>query len=99
MFSGTLIQGKPPIFIGLYVDNFVYFFPSNTVEKEFKQALVAQGILVDFMDTVKWLIGIKMLHPHQEPHPIDQDFRTTLSLPTPTYPQNITNCTNLGLAA
>jgi hypothetical protein len=26
IFSGTLIPGEPPIYLGLYVDDFIYFF-------------------------------------------------------------------------
>ena len=32
----TPITGKPPIYIGMYVDDFVYFLESNQVEEWFE---------------------------------------------------------------
>eukprot|EP00957_Ditylum_brightwellii_P119326 9103295-Ditylum_brightwellii.AAC.1 len=33
LFHGELLPGHPPIYVGLYVDNFVYFLPSPEVKK------------------------------------------------------------------
>ena len=36
VFKSTPIPGKPPIYIGLYVDDFIYFSESDEVEKSFE---------------------------------------------------------------
>lgn len=33
LFSGILIKGHPPLYLGLYVDDFIYFSESNAVEQ------------------------------------------------------------------
>jgi hypothetical protein len=37
LFYGTLIEGHPPIYLGLYVDDFIYFFESSAVERKFEK--------------------------------------------------------------
>ena len=37
LFTGTLIPGQPPLYLGLYVDDFVYFSESPAVEELFKK--------------------------------------------------------------
>ena len=39
LFTGYLILGGPPIYIGQYVDNFVYFSESDTAEENFHTSL------------------------------------------------------------
>ncbi len=34
LFMGTLIDGEAPIYIGIYVDDIIYFSPSDAVEKK-----------------------------------------------------------------
>jgi hypothetical protein len=59
IFYGTLIPGEPPVYIGLYVDDFVYFSESDAVEQAFESKLVNHGVSVDFMQTVNWFLGIQ----------------------------------------
>jgi hypothetical protein len=33
IFTGVLIEGGPPIYVGIYVDNIIYFSGSNEVEQ------------------------------------------------------------------
>jgi len=58
LFKGTLIKGKAPIYLGLYVDDFVYFSTDKEVESKFEKEL---GSLtnVDFMGQVSHFLGIK----------------------------------------
>ena len=58
LFKGTLIEGKAPIYLGLYVDDFVYFSTDKEVENKFEKEL---GSLtnVDFMGQVSHFLGIK----------------------------------------
>ena len=63
IFKGTVIDGKAPLFLGLYVDDFVYFSEDPTVEAEFESKLKAKT-LVDFMGTVTHFLGIKFQWKH-----------------------------------
>jgi len=58
MFTGQIIQGKPPLILGLYVDDFVYFSTDDDVEKEFEERL-KKLTSVDFMGTVSHFLGIR----------------------------------------
>ena len=35
IFTGTLIAGEPPIHLGLFFDDFIYFVTSTKVEDKF----------------------------------------------------------------
>jgi hypothetical protein len=48
---GTLIDSHPPIYVGIYVDNIIYFSSSKDVEKQFESLLSTIGN-VDFMGQV-----------------------------------------------
>ncbi len=57
--------GDPEIMIGLYVDDFVYFSVSDTVESQFKDIL-SSHIKVSFMGVVNWFLGTHFIwrtHP------------------------------------
>ena len=56
-FSGTIIPGKPPIFLSMYVDDFVFFSASDEVERYFQNKLGA-ACKVDFMGQVSWFLGV-----------------------------------------
>jgi len=58
VYFGTPIPGQPPIYLAIYVDDLVYFSPSDDVEKYFEQAL-AQKINVDFMGDAEFFLGLK----------------------------------------
>ena len=58
LFTGYLIKGHPPIYLGLYVDDFVYFSESDEVEKLFEEKL-AKLTQVDFMGQVSHFLGIR----------------------------------------
>eukprot|EP00957_Ditylum_brightwellii_P109318 8338954-Ditylum_brightwellii.AAC.1 len=49
IFHSTMIPGKPPIYVGLYLDDFVYFSESDAVERAFETKLVDHIVSVDFM--------------------------------------------------
>ncbi len=56
IFTGVLIAGEPPIFIGIYVDDIIYFSSSDSVEKKFEELLSSIGT-VDFMGQVGLFLG------------------------------------------
>jgi len=56
LFTGVLIPGEPPIFVGIYVDDIIYFSCSDKVEKKFGEGLSTIGS-VDFMGQVSLFLG------------------------------------------
>jgi hypothetical protein len=58
VFYGKLADHLPPIYIGLYVDDFKYFSNSDETEKLFEQRLGSKCV-VDFMGEVSWFLGCK----------------------------------------
>lgn len=58
IFKGTIIEDHAPLYLGLYVDDFVYFSESPQVEKEFQLQLETKTN-VDFMGPVSHFLGHK----------------------------------------
>jgi hypothetical protein len=58
VFYGKLRDDLPPIYLGLYVDEFKYFSLSPEVEALFEQQLSTK-CRVDFMGEVSWFLGSK----------------------------------------
>lgn len=56
LFTGMLVPGEPPIFVGIYVDGIIYFSLSDVVEKKFEEGLSPIGS-VDFMGPVSLFLG------------------------------------------
>ena len=66
LFVGTLIEGHPPIYLGLYVDDFVYFSQSRESEKLFEKRFQAE-VNVDFNGKIGYFLGINhRVHEHAE---------------------------------
>ena len=60
LFTGTIIPGRPPIYIGLYVDDCIYYSTDPDVEKEFETRLAdIMNNQISFMGTVTHFLGIK----------------------------------------
>lgn len=60
IFRGTPIPGKAPLYLGLYVDYFIYFSSDIEVEKKF-QSQLSELTKVQFMGQVSHFIWIKFL--------------------------------------
>ena len=58
VFLGKLRDDLPPIYIGIYVDDFKYFSLSDETEDLFEKHL-ASKCRVDFMGEVSWFLGSK----------------------------------------
>jgi hypothetical protein len=58
LFMGSLLPGLPPIYVGIYVDDIIYFSTSDAVEKQFETLLSSLGS-VDFMGQVSHFLGIE----------------------------------------
>jgi hypothetical protein len=56
VFTGSLIDGEPPLYLGVDVDDFTYFSDSDEVERAFEQSLSLE-LQVDFMGDVAWFLG------------------------------------------
>jgi Reverse transcriptase (RNA-dependent DNA polymerase) len=57
LFVSTPVPGKAPIYVALFVDDFVYFSPDPDVKHHFEEAL-ASKVKVDFMGQVDYFLGI-----------------------------------------
>ena len=58
IFHGSLIPGKSPRYLGLYVNNLIYFSASNTVKQNF-EASFQEKVKVAFNGPVSQFLGIK----------------------------------------
>jgi len=58
IFFGTLFEGGPPIFVGIYVDDIIYFSLDDAVEQRFESLLSTIGD-VEFMGKVSHFLGIE----------------------------------------
>jgi hypothetical protein len=58
LFIGTIIEGEPPIYVGIHVDDIMYFSASDAVECKFESLLSTIGN-VDFMGQVSHFLGIE----------------------------------------
>jgi deoxyuridine 5'-triphosphate nucleotidohydrolase len=65
IFHGTIIEGEPPIYLGLYVDDFFYFSASRKVEQKFEKDFGKQ-IDMEFNGPVTYFLGIKFTTSRDE---------------------------------
>jgi hypothetical protein len=56
LFYSHPIPDKPPLYLAVYVNDFIYFSPDNTIERHFETTMQAQ-LRVDFFGTVEWFLG------------------------------------------
>ena len=57
IFSGIVLKGHPPIYVGLYVDDFIFFSASDKVEEAFQQKFGAE-VKTTFDGDVSHFLGI-----------------------------------------
>jgi hypothetical protein len=74
VFSGKLAPHLPPLYLGLYVDDFKYFSESDETERLFER-LLGKRCKVDFMGEVSWFLGCKYEWENLD------DGRLTVSIP------------------
>ena len=58
IFSGSILPNKPKLYLGVYVDDFIYYSTDKSTEQEFEKQL-AKHTPVDFMGPVSHYLGIK----------------------------------------
>ncbi len=57
IFTGTLIEGHPPLYLGIYVDDMIFFSASPEVEKKFMNDFGAK-LDTGFNDQIDYFLGI-----------------------------------------
>ena len=57
IFSGQILANQPPIYIGIYVDDIIYFSPSREVETAFEERL-KEKIDIEFNGQIGYFLGI-----------------------------------------
>jgi len=82
LFTGTLIEGGPPIYIGIYVDDIIYFSPDDAVERKFEK-LLSDLVSADFMGQVSHFLGIEF---HWVCHP---DGHLTVTLTQESFAESL----------
>ena len=82
IFTGVLVPGGPPIFVGIYVDDIIYFSASDSVEKVFEEKLSSIGT-VDFMGQVSLFLGKEFIRVHHA------DGHVTVSLTQQSFVENL----------
>jgi hypothetical protein len=63
LFFGHIFEGEPPIYIGIYVDDIIYFSASDKVERYFESSFSTIGT-VEFMGQVSHFLGIEFNWVH-----------------------------------
>ena len=91
IFKGTILPDQPPLFLGLYVDDFVYFSESDEVEKVF-QAKLEQKTNVDFMGPVTHFLGHKF---QWETYSINDSPQLRVHLSQTAYADNLASIAGL----
>ena len=61
LFVGNLIDNEPPMYIGIYVDDFAYFSESDAVEQKFEEEF-GKRIKTKFNGVIDYFLGIKFTY-------------------------------------
>ena len=78
VFKCTPFEGQPPIYVGLYVDDIVYYSSSDKVEEWFETNLRSH-IKDDFMGPTSWFLGSRYNWHYDEDGNYHATFRDKLS--------------------
>ena len=65
LFFGILLPNKPPLYLGLYVDDFVHFSESDKVEKEFKSRFSSK-LDMDLNGPVSYFLCLKFTSTYHD---------------------------------
>jgi len=58
LFKGCIIPGQPPLYVGIYVDDIIYFSTCDQVERKFEE-LLGGLVSVEIMGQVSHFLGIE----------------------------------------
>ncbi len=87
LFVGTLLEGHPPIYVDIYVDDIIYFSTSTEVECEFEKKLSTIGD-VDLMGQVTHFLGIVFSWIHHD------NGNISVSLTQQSFAENLVDSVN-----
>ena len=65
LFTGVLIEGQPPIYLGVYVDDIAYYSESDEVEQAFETTF-GQQVKTKFNGVIDYFLGIKFTYRDNE---------------------------------
>jgi hypothetical protein len=65
LLVGHVIDGAPPVYVGIYFDDKIYFSTSDKVEKKFEE-LLGGLVSVEFMGQVSHFLGIEFAWQHHD---------------------------------
>ena len=86
LFVGNLIEGYPPLYIGIYIDDFAYFSASDEVKKKFETDFGSK-IKTKFIRVIDYFLGIKFTY---KTHP--DNFLTCYLSQTAFIDQLVSQC-------
>jgi len=92
IFTGVLIPGEPPIFVGIYADDIIYFSASDVTEKQFEE-LLSTIDSVDFMGQVSLFLGTEFTWIHHDDGNISVSLTQQSFIETLLESLNITSTT------
>ena len=82
IFVGTIIPHQPPIYLGLYVDDFVFFSQSRKVEEKFQHKFSSK-LKGTFSKKINYFLGIKFNCKK------DKDKRVTIQMNQDAFIENL----------
>jgi dUTPase len=88
IFYGSIISGEPPLYLGLYVDDFIYFSESSRVESLFEKKFGA-AITTDFNGQIGYFLGINFTCTKHD------DGAVTIHLGQEAFIENLCQLANL----
>mmetsp|Transcript_12968 Transcript_12968/g.18518 ORF Transcript_12968/g.18518 Transcript_12968/m.18518 type:complete len:610 (-) Transcript_12968:168-1997(-) len=92
IFSRVIIPNKPPLYLGLYVDDFVYFSEDESVEKEFETRFSSKFDM-DLNGPLQQFLGLKF-QCHK-----DMDGNVTIHMGQEAFAETLIQSSNLSDAA
>jgi hypothetical protein len=87
-FVGTLIPGEHPVYVGIYIDDIIYFSASDNVGHQFETLLSSIGT-VDFMGKVGLFLGREFTWQEHE------DGHITVSLTQQSFTEQLLDSLNI----
>ena len=88
IFHGTAVKGHPPLYVGLYIDDFIYFSSSDFVEEQFEQKFGSQ-VTTTFEGDISHFLGIAF---HSTRHP---DGHVSIHLGQEAFADSLQQCAGI----
>ena len=82
-----MIPDEQPIYVGLYVDNLIYFSPSQQVQQKFEEKF-GNHISTTFNGQIDYFLGIKFTHQQHTPTSVTVNMTQTAFIENLLHDQN-----------